>query len=207
MARVRRHYRWLRCFGWTVAAWTIAAGALAFAGLRTTPQHADLALVLGNTVTRDNRPMPRLEARLEAARTLYARGGCTTIMVSGGIDRHDHRNEAAGMKQWLVEHGVPSTVIVEDPYGNNTRASAIHAQAWLAAHHGQSVVTISQYFHLPRARLALRQAGVVDAGGDYPRRWFGRDVYSVYREVPGFLAYGLKLDQSRPLAPVRAIGR
>ena len=169
---------------------------IAIAGLRTTPRHADLALVLGNTVTRDNRPMPRLAARLDAARALYAHGGCTTIMVSGGIDRHDGRNEAAGMKQWLVEHGVPAQVIVEDPYGDNTRASAIHARQWLDAHDAHSVVAVSQYFHLPRIRLALRQEGVVDAGGDYPRRWFARDIYSSLREAPGYAAYALKLDRS-----------
>lgn len=207
MARIRSRIRWLRLIGWAMAVWTIGASTIAVMGLLTRPKHADLALVLGNTVTRTNRPMPRLEARLQAAQALYARGGCSAIMVSGGIESRDGRNEAAGMKQWLVEHGVPAQAIVEDPYGNNTRESALHAQAWLAAHHGRSVVAVSQFFHLPRTRLALRQAGVLDAGGDYPRRWFGRDIYSVYREVPGFLAYWLQLDQSRPLAPIRAVGR
>lgn len=207
MARPRFALRWLRRLGWVLALWTLAALGIASAGLLTTPTHADLALVLGNTVTSHNRPMPRLEARLQAAQLLYARDGCTTIMVSGGIDRHDHRNEAAGMKQWLVEHGVPAEVIVEDPYGDNTRASAQHAQAWLAAHSGRSVVVVSQYFHLPRARLAVRQAGLVDAGGDYPRRWFSRDVYSSFREALGYPAYALKIDQDQPLAPIRAVGR
>jgi vancomycin permeability regulator SanA len=205
------HFHWpkrcLRLVGWALLAWTLAAAGIAFAGLRTKPAHADLALVLGNTVTRTNRPMPRLEARLEAARALYARGGCATIMVSGGIDRHDLRNEAAGMKQWLIERGIPSADIVEDPYGNNTRASAQHARDWLIAHHQRSAVVVSQYFHLPRARLALRQAGVIDAGGDFPRRWFARDAYSSFREAPGYLAYWLRLDQSRSLAPIREAGR
>ena len=207
MAHFHLPRRWLRLTGWLLLSWTLAAIGIALAGLQTTPRHADLALVLGNTVTRTNRPMPRLEARLEAARRLYARGGCATIMVSGGIDRHDLRNEAAGMKQWLIERGIPSTAIVEDPYGNNTRASALHAHDWLVSHHQRSAVAVSQYFHLPRARLALRQAGVVDAGGDYPRRWFARDVYSSFREAPGYLAYWLRLDQSRPLAPIREAGR
>lgn len=207
MARTSLPKRCLRVAGGLALLWMLGAIGIALAGLRATPRAADLALVLGNTVTRTNRPMPRLAARLEAARALYTSGGCTTIMVSGGIDTHDFRNEAVGMKQWLVEHGVPAEAIVEDPYGNNTRASARHAGAWLAAHHQQSAVVVSQYFHLPRARLALRQAGVTDAGGDYPRRWFARDIYSSFREVPGYLAYWLQLDQSRALAPIREAGR
>lgn len=172
--------------------WCAAALAIAFAGLATRPVGpADLALVLGNTVGPDNRPFPRLRVRLEAALALYRRGGCRTIMVSGGVEE-DGRDEAAGMKQWLLAHGVPGEAIVEDPHGDNTRASARNARAWLDAHGQRSVVVVSQYFHLPRARLAVRQEGLVDAGGTYTRRLFLRDVYSSMREVLGYVAYGAR---------------
>lgn len=199
MARIKsRPRRWMRCLRpliWMAASWAAAAALIALAGLCTAPRHADLALVLGNTVGRNNQPMPMLAARLDAARALYARGGCDTIMVSGGIEPRHGRNEAAGMKQWLVDHGVPVQVIVEDAYGDNTRASARHARAWLDANHKQSVMAVSQYFHLPRIRLALRQEGATDAGGDYPRRWFARDIYASFREAPGYVAYALRLDR------------
>ena len=55
------------------------------------------------------------------------------------------------------------------------------------------MVVVSQYFHLPRARLAIRQEGLVDAGGDYTQRLFVWDVYSSMREVLGYLAYGARL--------------
>lgn len=197
MARIPWPRHAWRLTGAVLSIWMVAAFALALDGLYTRPTKADLALVMGNTVTRTNRPTPRLEARLATALALYARGGCQVIMVSGGIDEHDFRNEAVGMKQWLVEHGVPPEAIVEDSKGTNTRASARHAREWLRAHHMHSAVVISQYFHLPRARLALRQEGVIDAGGDYPRRWFARDLYSSLREVPGYLAYGMTLDEWR----------
>ncbi|MEV8521393.1 YdcF family protein [Dyella marensis] len=173
--------------------WLVAALAVAFAGLATQPiAPADLALVLGNTVGPGNRPLPRLRIRLEAALALYRRGGCRMLMVSGGVE-DDGRDEAAGMKQWLVEHGVPAEAIVEDRHGDNTRASARNARAWLDAHGQRSVVVVSQYFHLPRARLAIRQEGLVDAGGDYTQRLFVWDVYSSMREVLGYLAYGARL--------------
>jgi uncharacterized SAM-binding protein YcdF (DUF218 family) len=95
------------------------------------------------------------------------------------------------MRDWLIARGIPSDSIITDAKGNNTRASAEHARAWLSAHGLPSAVVVSQYFHLPRARLALRQAGVDDSGGDFPRRWFVRDIYSTLREVPGYLAYGM----------------
>ncbi|WP_266169205.1 YdcF family protein [Dyella subtropica] len=188
---------WFQRIGLLAAAmgclWMVCAVGITLAGLFTRPTPADLALVLGNTVALDNQPMPRLQARLEAALALYRHGGCGVIMVSGGIDPADGRNEAAGMKRWLIDHGVPADDVVADPFGDNTRASALHAKAWLETHGQRRAVAVSQYFHLPRARLALRQAGVEDAGGAYPRRWFARDLYSSLREVPGYLAYLLRL--------------
>ena len=183
----------LRLGGLSLLLWFAAGLGVACAGLATRPTApADLALVLGNTVGAGNRPLPRLRVRLEAALALYRRGGCRMVMVSGGVE-DDGRDEAAGMKQWLVEHGVPAEAIVEDRHGDNTRASARNARAWLDAHGQRSVVVVSQYFHLPRARLAIRQEGLVDAGGDYRPRLFLFDVYSSMREVLGYLAYGARL--------------
>lgn len=182
---------WLGGLGFLL--WLIAGFTVACLGLATRPlATADLALVLGTTVGPGNQPLPRLRVRLEAALALYRRGGCRTLMVSGGLE-DDGRDEAAGMKQWLVEHGVPAAAIVEDHHGDNTRASARNARAWLDAHGQRSVVVVSQYFHLPRARLAIRQEGLVDAGGDYRPRLFLIDVYSSMREVLGYLAYGARL--------------
>lgn len=194
--RISRPAGWRHLLRYSLIAaglWVLGAGVIVTAGMAARPRPADLALVLGNTVDRSNRPLPRLEARLEAALALYRRGGCAVIMVSGGIDAQDGRDEAVGMRDWLVARGVPVQHIVTDSLGDNTRASAEHAHAWLSSHGLHSAVVVSQYFHLPRARLALRQAGVEDAGGDYPRRWFGRDVYSSMREVPGYMAYWVGL--------------
>lgn len=171
------------------ATWLIGAVAVAMSGMTTHPKPADLILVLGNAVDRMNNPLPSLAARLEAATALYGQGGYNAIMVSGGVNPSDGRNEALGMRDWLVAHGIPADRIVVDQAGDNTRASADQAYRWLSSRNLRSAVVVSQYFHLPRARLALRQAGIEDSGGAYPRRWFARDVYSTFREVPGYLAY------------------
>lgn len=114
-------------------------------------------------------------------------------MVSGGIDPSDGRSEAKGMRDWLIARGIPASRVIVDPLGDNTRASAEHAYEWLANHDLTTVVVVSQYFHLPRARLALRQAGALEVGGDYPSRWFARDFYSTLREAVGYLAYWAQL--------------
>ena len=62
----------------------LAAGALVWSGLHDDVQHADVALVLGNTVQTDGTPSPRLQARLDKTLELYRAGYFPAIIASGG---------------------------------------------------------------------------------------------------------------------------
>ena len=106
----------------------LVAISLILSGLAARPQSADVALVFGNTVERTGEPSPRLRARLETARELYASRQVRWIIVSGGFGREGF-NESAVMKGYLVRHGVPANVIHADPHGLNTTRSCVNARA------------------------------------------------------------------------------
>ncbi len=55
----------------------------------------------------------------------------------------------------------------------------------------ENVIAVSQYFHLPRCRLAFAEAGLEDVGASYARYLEWRDIYSIAREVPAVAAYWL----------------
>jgi uncharacterized SAM-binding protein YcdF (DUF218 family) len=55
-----------------------------------------------------------------------------------------------------------------------------------------SIIVVSQYFHLPRTRLAFSKAGFKHIGAAYPEYYELRDVYSLLREVPAFIYYLVK---------------
>jgi uncharacterized SAM-binding protein YcdF (DUF218 family) len=57
----------------------------------------------------------------------------------------------------------------------------------------RSVIVATQYFHVPRTRLALRRAGLEVAGSTHPEYFEWRDLYSLAREVPAWLAYRMGL--------------
>ncbi|MEW6344498.1 MAG: YdcF family protein [Pseudomonadota bacterium] len=161
---------------------------LASAGLLTHPHSADIAVVLGNTVDRNGSPSPRLAARLTRAWECYQRHQCGIIFVSGGIDSSG-TNEGEAMRAWLVRRGVPGDRVFVDDAGNDTWSTARHASEFMRNRGLSSAVVVTQYFHLPRAMLALKRFGVDEVSGAYPRFWEFRDFYSVVREAPAFLWY------------------
>ena len=165
-----------------------ACALLVLNGLHEDIFPADLAVVLGNEVYRDGRCSPRLAARLERAVTLHRKGLVREIAVSGGVGKSGY-DEATAMRDYLLAAGIPPGDIIVDSGGHNTRLTAKFTAAFMRARGYQKVIVVSQYFHLPRARLALLQEGaplVGTAGADY-FEW--RDFYSVPRELPGLLAY------------------
>jgi vancomycin permeability regulator SanA len=121
----------------------VTAGAIVAFGLRARPGHADVAIVFGNTVSRDGTPSPRLAARLESARRVYAERRAPMLFVSGGIGREGH-DESLVMRDWLVAHGVPDTSVVRDSLGLNSARTAEHARAWMVISGARDAIVVTQ---------------------------------------------------------------
>lgn len=150
----------------------------------------DVALVLGNKVHESGLPSARLIARLDHAALLYEKGLCDLIIVSGalGVEGHD---EALVMRDYLLVKGVVESDVIADSDGWNTWDSALNARK-ITLEKGMdnpSIVAVSQYHHLLRCRLALRQAGFDDVTSSYARYYEWRDLYSILREVPACVKY------------------
>ena len=153
------------------------------------PAAADVAVVLGCKANPDGTPSGALRRRLERALAVYQAGLAPVLIVSGDGHAKEGVDETAVMKAWLVERGVPAEAIVADGSGVNTRATARFVAAWLVEHDGRSVIAVSQYFHLPRTRLALRQAGVTDVSSAAADRPNWRDWRNIAREVGAYGKY------------------
>jgi vancomycin permeability regulator SanA len=150
---------------------------------------ADLAIVLGSKVHPDGTPSSGLQRRLERAAQIYRSGSVKAILVSGGRGA-EGREEAAVMHDVLVASGIPSDKILVDRTGNNTRLTAIHAREIIQAHGWHSAVVISQYYHVPRAKLALRQQGIAQISGAAAQyRFAWTDPISIIREFAGWYTY------------------
>ncbi|MEN3746647.1 YdcF family protein [Sphingomonas sp. HF-S3] len=170
------------------ALFLLAAALLCISGASDDLRQSDVAVVLGNAVSRDGSPSPRLAARLDAAVTVWVDRRVGAIIVSGGVDRNG-TDEAAAMRRYLVARRVPDAAIVVDPKGATTWETARNTAAIMRARNWRTVMVISQYFHIPRTRLALARFGVEDARSAHPAYLESRDLYSIAREVIGYPAY------------------
>lgn len=169
----------------------LAVATLVWSGLSAPQGTADIALVLGNTVHSDGTPSPRLKARLDTAISQFTSGHFKLILVSGGTGK-EGLPEGTAMKNYLVQNGIPERVIIVDDQGVNTDASAKNAKRILLSHNLKSVCVITQYFHVPRSRMALSKLGVSPVYSAHPDYFELRDIYSTLREIPAYLKYYFK---------------
>lgn len=150
---------------------------------------ADLAVVLGNAVTADGQPSPRLQRRLDRAAALYHAGKVARVIVSGGQDPGSP-HEADVMHAYLVDRGVPAGLVVRDHGGVDTHATARFTRDYMRAHGLRSVVAVSQFYHLSRCKLALRKFGVPEVHAAHAALEFEvRDPWSMLRELVGYYVY------------------
>jgi vancomycin permeability regulator SanA len=147
---------------------------------RTTADRArarPVAMVLGAGLRRDGRPSQLLARRLDVAADIYHRGTTDAVLVSGAAD------ETAAMRRYLLGADVPDTKIVEDPAGFRTWDSCVRAHEVYGV---RSAIVVTQAFHLPRAVVLCRAAGI-DATGVGDRSLQARGTATAYgwlREVP-----------------------
>lgn len=167
-----------------------AVGVLVFSGLREDVRRADAALVLGSKVEPGGKPSVRLKARLDRTAELYKQGCFPLIIASGGHGIEGYP-EGTVMKEYLIAQGVPAEAVIADNEGVDTWSSALNTAAILRERGGRSVFVVTQYFHLPRSRMALRKCGVTDIASAYPHFFEVRDAYSILRELVGVGKYSL----------------
>lgn len=119
---------------------------------------ADCIFVPGMAVYGERKPGLGLQARLERALDLWHDKRAPLIVVSGG-DKGDF-NESEVMVEWLREHGVPNEAIIIESRSRSTRENAMLSAPLMQARGIRSALIVSQWFHLPRVRIALRDAGI-----------------------------------------------
>lgn len=170
------------------AVFLLGTACLVVAGLRDDLAHADVGLVLGSKVELNGKPSTRLQARLDRTLELYRAGYFPWVIASGGFGKEGY-DEAVVMRDYLVAGGIPSDHVIVDGYGDNTYASAKNTRRIAAERNFKSVLVVTQYFHIPRSRLALRRFQIAEIHSAHARIYEVRDTYSALRESFGYLAY------------------
>ncbi len=178
------------------AAWVLIHTAVTiWDGLNDELQPSDVAVVLGNRVERSGGPSLALRGRLERALELYRNRTVPEIVVSGGLGSEGF-DEADVMCQYLTARGVPSESILKDHHGDNTFLTAQNTKQLMQVHHWNSVVIVSDYYHIPRVRFTFERFGIQNIFTAHADPGFAAwQIPSIFRE---FFAYYFYLIRDYP---------
>ena len=174
-------------------AWFLAhTAAIAWVGIHDEVQPADVICVLGNKVLPSGVPSLRLQERLDRALALYQEGKAPVIVVSGGLGR-EGQYEGDVMAGYLRAHGVPPEALLVDNQGVDTYHSAQYMSHAMAERGWRSCIIVSTYYHLARARLAFRRAGVPVVYTAHAQVVITpREPWQLLREFAGYYVYVLR---------------
>ncbi|MDQ1161709.1 vancomycin permeability regulator SanA [Chryseobacterium sp. SORGH_AS 447] len=154
-------------------------------GISDEGKKADLAVILGSKVNEDGTLSERLEKRLESGIELYKSRRIKKILVSGGLGKEGFY-EGTKMKEFLVSKGIPDSVIVVDNKGDNTRATVENTLELRSKMNFNSIVVVSQYFHVTRTKKLFKDQGFDNVSSVSPAYFEWRDLYSILREFPAY---------------------
>jgi len=145
-------------------------------------READAIVVFGARVYADGRPSDSLRDRVRTGVELYHAGLAPRIVMSGGPgEGATHETEA--MRNLALDLGVPPQAIDLDRDGLDTRSTVRNTRS-------RRVLAVSHHWHLPRVKMAYRQAGktafTVPARESYVIR---QTPYLMAREIAAFWWY------------------
>ena len=176
-----------------VAALLLAAlfplAQIAFFGTSDYRAKADVAVVFGAKVNADGTLSTSLHDRMTTAISLHKSGLVKRLYVSGGVGSTGI-DEAVAMKAAAVRAGVPASAVLVDHNGVDTDATVANTSEQFERLGIKRVLAVSQFYHLPRVKLAYLAEGVdvrtVPATTSTP---IVQTPLYVMREVPAFWVY------------------
>lgn len=150
---------------------------------------ADVIVVFGAKVFPDGRLSSVLEERVRTGCELYRSGLAPHIVFSGGPGT-GAIHETVAMRSRALELGVPAAAMTLDPDGWDTDLTAENTLRLASQHKWRRILAVSQFFHLPRIKLAFHRHGsevyTVPAVRLYQLRYL---PYFMLREVAAWWVY------------------
>ena len=161
----------------------------AFFGKTTYVRPVQTAVVFGAQVHADGHPSIALTDRVRTAAELYRDGLAQRLLMSGGQGPDEPFNETSVMRALAISYGVPASAISVDPRGVNTDATVRDTVATLRDGGPGTVAVVSDFFHLPRVKLAYQRAGLDVLTVPSHARRIPQTTGLVIREIPAFWVY------------------
>lgn len=124
-------------------------------------QAADVIVVLGAGVQRDNTPGLAMRRRVKYGADLWRAGYAPTIICTGGKPGNRTRSEAdACMELLLTEEKLPASAVVMEDQSRSTEENAMFTHKIMQANGWETAIVVSDGYHLFRARRLFSNEGI-----------------------------------------------
>lgn len=143
-----------------VAAWFVALSAVILWARRDRATPSDAIVVLG-AAQYWGKPSPVLRARLDHAVSLWRRRMAPRVVLTGGVGVGDTTSEAAVSRKYVVGQGIPDSAILLETTGRTTQESLRSVAKMLRERDKESVILVSDPFHMLRLDILARRFGLV----------------------------------------------
>jgi len=174
----------------------LVGGAVYWEARNGAAEPSDAIVVLG-AAQYNGRPSGVFQARLDHALELFREGYAPLIVLTGGKQPGDVYTEAETGEQYLIDRGVPNSAIRLENQGRDTWQSMQGVAEVLAGSGVESLLIVSDGFHLLRAELMARDLGYSASGSASTESpidpWSGTELSYVIRETGGILAFSPQL--------------
>ena len=199
----RRWRRWVGVTAGVIVVGIVLVPFLVFAVVykqaRTNEARPVDAIVVLGAAQFNGVPSQVFRARLDTAFDLYQQGYAPTIVVTGGRILGDQYTEAEAGKNYLVDRGVPADAILMENVSHNTAASLEGVRRILKPRGVESLLLVSDGFHLYRSKMLAENAGFVAYGyaAEHSpiRDGSGTELRYMIRETLGVIAWKLHISR------------
>ena len=158
----------------------------------------DFLIILGCGLRKDGTPTPLLRGRIDRAVAFYERQKAETgkelfFITSGGQGPGEANSESLAMKNYLIEHGIPEELIIEEDRSTDTFENMKFSKAKIEERRENAkVVYATTNYHVFRSGLYARRVKMRAQGMGAKTKWYFWPNAAV-REFVGLLtAHRLK---------------
>ncbi len=160
---------------------------------------ADVIVILGASLKKDQTPSDALAHRLDKAGQLYHQGRGKYLLCCGGLSPVGIC-EAVAMREYLLGHSsppIPSENIITEEQSQSTFENGRYGKAIIFERHWQRLMIVSDIYHLPRCWLVFydAQLHIECVASQLPKHiWgWGNWFKNALKEIPAFIFYCFKL--------------
>ena len=163
------------------------------AGKERAAQPSDCIIVLGARVWPSGKMSHSLLYRCESALEAWQNGVAESIIVTGGQGSDEPAAEAAVMKAFFLENGVPEQSVTAEDQSVNTIENLRNAKHIMEQNGWQSAAVVTNDYHVERALWIARDQGIEACGiaarsPDRP----STVIISRLRETASWILYALR---------------